>query len=154
MPAKTSAMNAVKPLNEMPGLTFRERGGGPGGARWALGKKIFHKARFVKPATVLVITPEGFGGESWIQCEYGSQVFKQQLHEAYQGDAVRAAQPLVEPVAPPQESVEWGGVRVPDERGGVTEIAAVAHEVPVFGEAPQPLHGGKIDEAVAEDFVG
>ena len=63
------------------------------------------------------------------------------------------------PASPPlameeraRQKARRGGA--PDQRRGLDEVAAVADQVPVAREAPQPLHRREINQPVLQDFVG
>ena len=78
---------------------------------------------------------------------------QEQFHEPQQRDAVGAFHARMQPVAPAQEGVKRRSA-APDERRAFHEVAAVAGQIPVAGEAAQALHHGKINELVLQNFVG
>lgn len=112
------------------------------------------EAREVGAAGALEVAGEGRGdvggGEVEMLGEEGEEVFD----EGVEGDGVGAAKALEEVVAPLHEALEGGVAVGPEEGSGVDEVAAVAGEVPDFGEAAEALHGGEVDEAGGKDLVG
>jgi hypothetical protein len=82
------------------------------------------------------------------------QITEQEFSQSDECDAMSPSDFLAQPNAPGHESIERRILILPDERGCLNKITAVDYHVPVPGEAPQPLHGRKVDELVAQDFIG
>src|SRR4051794_15258567 len=70
-----------------------------------------------------------------------------------EGNAVFAADALIEPFAKASEFLEgrWGSA--PNQRGAADKVSAVAKQVPKASEAAHALHRDEIDEFRLKDFV-
>lgn len=131
-------------------------GGGQGLAagRGRGGERVGAKKRGpVAAAGAGVVVPDGVGDFKWVETAFFREEMEEVFGEVTEGDAVCGTRAGIEPVAEMEEGPERGGM-LPDEGGGIAEVAAVGDEVPIACEASKPLHGIEIDQLRAEDFVG
>src|ERR1039458_1179700 len=84
--------------------------------------------------------------------DFFCEIPRDQIAESLQGDAVCLPGLRVKPVAEMEEALKRRAL-TPEEGRCLHKITAVAHEVPVAGEAAQALDREKIDQLRLQDFV-